>query len=108
MIEYVHLPQGEEIQAAAGSYQVTEEVLEHGGRRVLYVRSEAEGPVISCCGSGCLAKGSIFVKGWLIEWKSRSENGKFISKLEPIVDPREQKEIREIIESKYQTMNIYF
>ena len=107
-MEYVHVPEGEEIQTAAGVYQITEEVLEYKGKRVLYVRSEAQGPVISCCGGGCLAKGSIFVKGWLIEGKSRREDGKLVSEVEPITDVQEQQEIMGILSSKYPTGNVYF
>lgn len=108
MIEYVHVPEDEEIQAAAGTYQIGEEILDYKGKKILYVRSEAQGPIISCCGSGCLATGSIFVKGRIIEWKTRNDKDKLVSRLEAIKDTREQREIKEIIEAKYQTANVYF
>jgi hypothetical protein len=108
MIEYVHLPEDEEIQAAAGAYRANEEILDYKGKDILYVRSEAQGPVISCCGNGCLTAGSIFVKGRVVEWKTRNYKDELISRLEAIEDTKEQQEIKEIIEAKYETANIYF
>jgi hypothetical protein len=108
VIEYVHISQNE-VEAAAGTYGVEERVLEYQGRRVLYVHSEACGPVVSCCGSGgCVSGSSVFVKGWVIEWKKQSEDGQLVSKLEPIGDAETQREIKEILKSKYQTAIIYF
>jgi len=107
VIEYVHVSQNE-VEAAAGTYGVEEKMLEYQGRRVLYVHSEACGPVVSCCGSGCVSGSSIFVKGWVIEWKKQSEDGKLISKLEPIGSAETQQEIKEILKSKYQTASVYF
>lgn len=108
MIEYVHVSPGEEIEAAAGCYQLEEGVLEYKGELILYVRSQTQGAIVSCCGSGCLPKGSVFVKGRLIEWKSQRDNGKIVSRLEPVTDPQEQQEIRKIIQSRYPMMDVYF
>ena len=108
MIEYVHLPEDEEIQAAGGSYRIKEEILDYKGKDILYVRSEAHGPISFCCGSGCLTAGSIFVKGQVVEWKTRNDKDEFVSKLEAIEDTREQQEIKEVIGAKYKTSNIYF
>jgi len=108
MIEYVHMPEDEEIQAAGGSYRIKEEILDYKGKDILYVRSEAHGPISFCCGSGCLSAGSIFVKGQVLEWKTRNDKGEFVSKLESIQDTRKQQEIREVIKAKYKTSNIHF
>jgi hypothetical protein len=108
MIEYVHMPEDEEIQAAGGSYRIKEEILDYKGKDILYVRSEAQGPISFCCGSGCLSAGSIFVKGRVIEWKTRNDKGELVSQLEAIEDKGKQQEIREVIKDKYKTSNIHF
>jgi hypothetical protein len=108
MIEYVHMPEDEEIQAAGGSYRIKEEILDYKGKDILYVRSEAQGPISFCCGSGCLSAGSIFVKGRVLEWKTRNDKGELVSQLEAIEDKGKQQEIREVIKDKYKTSNIHF
>jgi len=108
MIEYVHMPEDEEIQAAGGSYRIKEEILDYKGKDILYVRSEAQGPISFCCGSGCLSAGSIFVKGQVLEWKTRNDKGELVSQLEAIEDKGKQQEIREVIKDKYKTSNIHF
>ena len=108
MIEYVHIPEDEEIQAAGGSYRIKEEILDYKGQDVFYIISEAQGPISFCCGGGCLCAGSIFVKGRIIEWKTSNGRAEFVSKLEPIEDKREQEEIREIIKAKHNASNIQF
>ncbi len=108
MIEYVHMPEDEEIQAAGGSYRIKEEILDYKGKDILYVRSEAQGPISFCCGGGCLSTGSIFVKGQVLEWKTRNDKGELVSKLEAIEDTRKQQEIREAIKAKHKTSNIHF
>jgi len=108
MIEYVHIPEDEEIQAAGGSYRIKEGVLDYKGKDILYIISEAQGPISFCCGGGCLSAGSIFVKGRILEWKTSNDRAEFVSKLEAIKDKREQEEIREVIKAKYKASNIHF
>ena len=108
MIEYVHIPEDEEIEAAAGSYRIKEGVLDYKGQDVLYIISEAQGPISFCCGGGCMSAGSIFVKGRIVEWKTGNDRAEFVSKLEAIKDKREQEEIREAIKDKHKTSSIHF
>ena len=108
MIEYVHMLEDEEIQAAGGSYRIKEEILDYEGKDILYVRSEAHGPISFCCGGGCLSAGSIFVKGQVLEWKTRNDKGEFVSKLVAIQDTRKQQGLREAIKDKYKASNIHF
>jgi hypothetical protein len=108
MIEYVHIPEDEEIQAAGGSYRIKEEILNYKGKDVLYLISEAQGPISFCCGSGCLSAGSIFIKGRVVEWKTSNDKAEFVSKLEAIEDKGEQEEIREVIKAKHKTSAIHF
>jgi len=108
MIEYVHVPEDEEIQAAGGSYRIKEEVLDYKGSDVLYIISEACGPISCCCGGICSSMGSIFVKGRIVEWKTSKDKSEFVTKLEEIEDRREQEEIREVIKAKHKATNINF
>src|SRR4030042_3959831 len=107
MIEYVHIPEDEEIQASGGSYRIKEEILNYKDKDVLYLISEAHGP-LSFCGGGCLSAGGIFIKGRIVEWKTSNDKAEFVSKLEAIEDKREQEEIREVIKAKHKTSSIHF
>ena len=108
MIEYIHIPENEEIEAAGGYYQVREELFEYKGKDVLCIRSEAHGPISFCCGCGCVTAGSIFVKGRVVEWKTKNEEGDFVSRLEIIENTKDQQDIRKILEAEYKTSNIHF
>jgi hypothetical protein len=108
MIEYTHLPEDEDIGPEGRSYRIKEEVLDYKGKKVLCLESEAKGGITCCDGSYAQEISSLFVKGYIIEWKSMNEEGKFISKLEAIKEPTEQQEIAEIIRDKFQESNIYF
>ena len=107
MMEYIHLPEGEDVGPEGRSYCVKEEILDYNGRRVLCIRSEAGGGISFCDGSCTQEVSSLFVKGYIVDWKVK-EKDKFISKLEAIREPREQQEIKEILRAKYGTPNIYF
>ena len=108
MIEYVHLPEVEEIGPSGGSYRLKEEILDYKGRDILCVRSESTGNITFCSGCGIQGASSIFIKGRIVEWKAKNEKEEFVSKLEGIIDPREQQEIRAIVEAKYKESSIYF
>ena len=108
MIEYIHLPEDEEIGPSGGSYRIKEEILDYKGRDILLVKSESDGDVSFCCGCGATGAGSIFVKGRINEWKRKNERDEPVSKLEEIRDAQEQREIKGIIEVKYKTSNVHF
>ena len=108
MIEYVHLPEDEEIGPLGGSYRIKEELLDYKGSDVLYIRSESSRNITVC--RGCSLQGviSIFIKGRIIEWKAKNEREEVISKLEEITNLKEQQEIKEIIKAKYKQSSISF
>jgi len=108
MIEYIHIPEDEEIEGGGGAYQIREDILQHNGRELLCVRSEAHGNLSFCCGCGCTAAGTVFVKGHVLDWKAENEKGELVSRLETIGDPTEQERIRRLIEARYGTSNVQF
>ena len=108
MIEYVHLAEGEDIGPEGRAYRLREEILDYKGRGVLCVKTEADGGLTFCDGSCIQALSSVFVKGYIIERKTKKGKDRFISKLEEIKETGERQEIREILEAKYGTSSIYF
>ena len=108
MIEYVHISEDEEIETSGGYYQVKEKLLDYKGKDILCIRSEARGPISLCCGCGYVTAGSIFVKGRVVEWKTKNEAGDLVSKLETIEGTKEQQDIRKILEAEYNTSSINF
>ena len=108
MIEYIHLPEVEEIGPSGGSYQLTEVILDYNGRDVLCVRSESTGNITFCRGCGIQGASSIFIKGRIVEWKAKNEKEEYVSRLEAITDRHEQQEIKAIVQAKYKETSIYF
>ena len=108
MIEYIHSLEVEEIGPAGGSYQLKEDIITYRDREVLLIKSETTGNITFCRGPGIQGASSIFIKGNIVEWKTKNDRGEVVSKLEVIVDPREQKEIKAIVKAKYKESNIYF
>lgn len=91
-VEYVHPMLDEPVTAIGGHYVlVKEERLPFRGREVLYLVGYAAFDT-SCCGiGGC---GYALVPGFVVEWKSRtSEDGRPISRVEPIRDWQVRREI---------------
>ena len=107
MIEYIHLPEDEDIGPEGRSYLIREEILDYKNKRVLCIWSEAQGGITFCDGSYAQKISSFSVKGYIVDWKVK-ERDKLVSKLEAIRDPREQQEIKEILGAKYETLNVYF
>jgi len=105
--QYVHLPQGEDIGPAGRSYQVQEKVLQHNGREILYLVTEA--CAVFCCDRSYNCQiGAVNVKGYIVRWKHKTnEKGEPISEVEPIEDEKVQQEIREILR-KEQVWSVYF
>ena len=108
MTEYIHLPESEDIGPEGRSYRMKDEVLDYKGRKVFFIKAEAGGGITCCDGSSIQTLNSLFVKGYITEWKAKNEKTESVSKLETIADPKEQQEIREILATKYGISSIYF
>ena len=98
--EYVHLPQDEDIGPEDRAYCLREGILEYGGRNVLYLETEAS--AITFCDRSYVARmGSINVKGYIVNWQYTTiANGELVSEIEPIRDKVEQREIRQLLQTK--------
>lgn len=84
-LEYVHQKIGEEVQALAGYYAVTDELrLKLNGREVLCVIGIC---IIdsSCCGNRSLRYA--LVPGYIVTWKGKKDkSGRTVSEVEPVTD----------------------
>lgn len=107
MVAYVHQELGAEVRSITGYYTVQDEgSLPYRGREVLYV---VGGAVVdnSCCGSGGCR--FIHVPGYVVSLRSgKSEEGLFVSKVDPIGDKGEQTEIKKLLDAAYPQSQIIF
>ena len=91
-IDYVHLELGEEVQARAGYYALTDELrLKLDGREVLCIIGMCNIDS-SCCGNRSFRYA--FVPGYLVAWKGKKDKlGRTVSKVEPITDEAVKKRV---------------
>ena len=84
-LEYVHQKIGEEVQALAGYYAVTDELrLKLDGREILCVIGMCAIDA-SCCGNRSFKYA--LVPGYLVTWKGKKDKlGRPVSEVEPISD----------------------
>lgn len=83
--------------------------MDYAERKVLCLDSKAEkGILLGCDQTYTDTPETIFVKGYIIEWKNRNEKGDLVSKLEPVKDDMEKEEIGRILENKFPRANIFF
>ncbi len=108
MTEYTHLPDSEDIGPEGRSYRAKGEILDYKGKKVFFIKAQADGGITCCDGSSVQTLNSLFVKGYITEWKATNEKTEPISKLETIRDTKEQQEIKELLATKYGTSSIYF
>jgi hypothetical protein len=107
MRSYIHKEIDKEIKTISGYFMYHEEKrLNLRGRDVLF----AVGVGIidnACCGiGGCRF---IEVPGYIVSWKSEVDNhGNSMSKVDPIKDEEEKKEIRSLLEKFYSHSQINF
>jgi hypothetical protein len=89
---FVHVL-NEEYRSISGWYQLYQEgIIEHDGKRILFLLGEGEADS-ACCGSGACRYA--LVPGEVIDWKSsQDEEGRPISRVEPIKDPVIREEVR--------------
>jgi len=105
--EYTHPKLNQPVTAIGGHYVlVKEERLPFRGREVLYLVGYAVFDT-SCCGvGGC---GYALVPGFVVEWKSRTgEDGRPVSRVEPIRDEAVQREIRRLIQQRETVHQVRF
>jgi hypothetical protein len=105
---YVHLPEDSDIGFDGRSYSLKEGVLEYGGRKILYLNTDASG-ISFCDRSYAYHLGSINVKGYVVRWKfGTNEKGEALSEIEPIADDSERQEIARILKAGYNVSAVYF
>lgn len=91
-LEYTHQEIGEEVQARAGCYAVTDELrLKYDGREILciigYCNIDA-----SCCGNRSFRYA--LVPGYIVNWKGKkNKEGRPISEVEPIADEKAKQHV---------------
>lgn len=95
MVDYKHLPLGQDINFISGRYTpLKEKITYFQDKKVLYVIGNA---VLdnSCCGiGGCRYA---IVPGFIVDFKYKKENGQYVSKIEPIRDSGQKQEIKKMI-----------
>jgi hypothetical protein len=100
--DYTHMEPGERIESVAGHYTMESEfTVEHGGRRVLVVLGHTiiDG---ACCGAGGCRYA--FVPGFVIA----PRGGGRTTRVEPIDDTDDQRDIEQIIHSREIVQQVIF
>ncbi|MGV8081285.1 MAG: hypothetical protein AB2L22_14675 [Syntrophales bacterium] len=105
--DHVHLELDQEFQFISGSYSlVGEGRMSFKGREILY----AIGIALvdrACCGSGGCR--FLYVPGYLLRWQYRnSDDGRPVSRVEPVRDEGERAEIRRILEQDFPYSQVNF
>lgn len=102
-LEYVHQKIGEEIQALAGYYTVTDELrLKLDGREILCIIGACNIDS-SCCGNRSFRYA--LVPGYIVKWKNKTDKlGRSVSEVEPITDET----TRQLVEVKLKDTQIIF
>ena len=107
-MDYTHSPLGEEVEAIGGSYIIdTEDTLDYGGRKLLYIVG-GTGFMRTCCST---AQGLRFVTvpGFVTSWQSKTNKDNLpVSDVEPVRDEKAQQEIRQILRQQYYVTNVEF
>ena len=105
--DFIHPNLGQEITAIGGHYVFNKEGrISFNGREVLYLVGYALVDT-SCCGTGGCAYA--LVPGFIKDWKYKKvTNGLRVSKIEPIRDATDQKELRCLIQKKELIQQVTF
>ena len=111
VLEYTHLPLGQDVPAFSGYYSPEKEVrLPFHGREVLYVIGQVV--VETACQEITCNPGSSYyamVPGYILEWQYRkNEEGLPLSKIETITDLKTRKEIERVIQEREAITRIEF
>jgi hypothetical protein len=91
-LEYVHQKIGEEVQALAGYYTVTDEIrLKLDGREILCIIGICAIEA-SCCGNRSFKYA--LVPGYVVTWKGKKDkSGRPVSEVEPVTDEAVRKRV---------------
>mgnify|MGYP001814447903 CR=1 FL=1 len=105
--DFIHPELGREITAIGGHYVFCKEVRSaYNGRELLYFVGYA---VLdsTCCGVGGTAY--VLVPGFIRQWKYKKNHNDFmISKMDPIRNHIDQKDIRKCIQNKEKVFQVTF
>jgi hypothetical protein len=97
--QFVHAIHEENRNIAGWYHLYKEEIIEHNGKRILFLLGEGAADS-ACCGRGrfCYA----LVPGVVVDWKSsKDEEGRPVSLVEPVTDPVIREEVqRHIIKTE--------
>lgn len=104
---YTHEPLGEEIVAVGGHYVISrEEVVDVGGRRLLYVVGAGVFDT-SCCGSGGYA--FALVPGWVDELRGETDGeGRPVSRVRRVRGEAVRKEIEALVRAREHVTQVNF
>ena len=107
-MEYTHTPLDETVEFVAGSYQIeSEHKLLYEGREILYLMGSTS-ELCGCCGS-CDSIRFITVPGFIMAWKSRSNDaGLPVTDIEPVTDEKSRIDIKKTLEREHDVLNIQF
>lgn len=105
--EYSHLPLNVPMEMGASSYWIaSEDRLAFGGREVLCIVRDTD-CITSCCGASEGFR-SIGVVGYIVEWRSRTNDGLPVSIVEPIADEAEREELARALRRTYRIPQVEF
>jgi hypothetical protein len=105
--EYAHQELNQEVTAIGGHYVLVKEVrLPFQGREVLYLIGHAAFDT-TCCGVGGCAYA--LVPGSVLGWKvATNQDGRPVSRVEPIRDEAVRKEISRLIDERETVQQVRF
>ncbi|MBF0118932.1 MAG: hypothetical protein HQK79_08860 [Desulfobacterales bacterium] len=105
--DYIHQELNQEITAIGGHYNlVKENILSFDNRNILYILGCA---IIdtSCCGKTGLFYG--IVPGFIVKFKYKTtEEGLFVSIVDPVCDNSLQEKVKELIKKKEKVHQVIF
>jgi len=111
VLEYTHLPLGEDVPAFSGYYMPEKEVrLPFNGREILYIIGQVV--VETACQEITCNPGSSYyamVPGYILKWQhSKNKEGFPLSKIEAVTDFKTRKEIEHLIQEREAVTRIEF
>jgi len=106
-LQYVHLPQGLDTHDGHGvKAHWDERVVQHGGRDVLYLLTDAVVDTV-CCGDRVFHYATVL--GYVAEWRySKTESGQDMSNLQVVTDEAARHEIEAILKAEDPELQVSF
>ncbi len=107
VVRYVHLPEGSDAQSGHGvRAQWGERTVNHGGRMVLYLLTDAVVDTI-CCGDRVFHYATVL--GHVTSWKNEHDpSGLPVSFVEPVVDSAARDEIETLLNAGDAELQVSF